>query len=126
MLTCWSGCRASVADLVKRLEESILRFLEKPLTGHGDRKNEDEVEAVLSPIRQPVTAAMHDLSRTRIADCISPTGLVPRPRSRPRRPGRSADDHSAIGRIFGVLQEPLIRYADAYFLEERYRGVSSR
>jgi hypothetical protein len=56
-----------VADLVKRLEEAILRFLEKPLDWSRRPKDEDEAEAVLSAIRQQVSAGMHDLSRTRIA-----------------------------------------------------------
>jgi hypothetical protein len=57
-----------VADLVKRLEESILQFLEKPLDWSRRPKDEDEAEAVLSPIRQQVSTGMHHLSRTRIAD----------------------------------------------------------
>jgi hypothetical protein len=57
-----------VADLVKRLEESILQFLERPLDWSRRPKNEEEAEAVLSAIRQQVSAGMHDLSRTRIAD----------------------------------------------------------
>jgi hypothetical protein len=57
-----------VADLVKRLEESILEFLEKPLDWSRRAKDEEEAEAVLSPIRQQVSAGVHDLSRKRIAD----------------------------------------------------------
>lgn len=57
-----------VADLVKQLEEGILQFLEKPVEWSRQPKDEDEAEAVLSPIRQQVSAAMHDLSRMRIAD----------------------------------------------------------
>jgi hypothetical protein len=57
-----------VADLVKRLEEGILQFLEKPIDWSRRPKDEDEAEAVLSPIRQQVSAAMHEVSRTRIAD----------------------------------------------------------
>jgi hypothetical protein len=57
-----------VADLVKRLEEGILKFLEKPLEWSRRPKDEDEAETVLSPIRQQVSAAIHDLARQRIAD----------------------------------------------------------
>jgi hypothetical protein len=61
-----------VADLVKRLEESILKFLEKPLEWSRRPKDEDEAEAALSPIRQQVSAAIHDLARQRIADLHVP------------------------------------------------------
>jgi hypothetical protein len=57
-----------VADLVRRLEESILQFLEKPLSWSRRPKDEGEAEAVLSAIRQQVSAGMHELSRRRIAD----------------------------------------------------------
>jgi hypothetical protein len=68
-----------VADLVKRLEESILKFLEKPLEWSRRPKDEDEAEAALSPIRQQVSAAIHDLARQRIAEdlcrwCDRPRG----------------------------------------------------
>jgi len=56
-----------VADLLKRLEESILVFLEKPLGWSRRPSDEDEAEAVLSAIRQQVSAAMRELSHTRIA-----------------------------------------------------------
>jgi hypothetical protein len=56
-----------VADLIRRLEESILQFLEKPLDWSRRPKDEDEAEAVLSPIRQQVSAGMHDLAHRRIA-----------------------------------------------------------
>jgi hypothetical protein len=56
-----------VADLVRRLEEAILRFLEKPISWSRRPKDETEAEAVLSGIRQQVSLGMHDLSSTRIA-----------------------------------------------------------
>ena len=56
-----------VADLVKRLEESILRFLEKPLDWSRRPKDEDEAEGVLSEIRQEVSAALHELAKKRIS-----------------------------------------------------------
>ena len=56
-----------VADLVKRLEESILRFLEKPLDWSRRPKDEDEAEAVLSEIRQEVSADLHELAKKRIS-----------------------------------------------------------
>jgi hypothetical protein len=62
------GHTPDFADLVKRLEKSILQFLEKPVDWSRRPKDEDEAEAVLSPIRQQVSAAMHDLSRTRIGN----------------------------------------------------------
>jgi hypothetical protein len=61
-----------VADLVKRLEENILKFLEKPLEWSRRPKDEDEAEAVLSPIRQQVSAAIHNLAQQRIADLHVP------------------------------------------------------
>jgi energy-coupling factor transporter ATP-binding protein EcfA2 len=57
-----------VADLVKRLEEAILRFLEKPLDWSRRPKDEDEAEEVLSIIRQEVAAAVEDIAKARIAD----------------------------------------------------------
>ncbi len=56
-----------VADLVKRLEESILKFLEKPFEWSRPPKDEDEAEAVLSEIRQEVSAALHKLAKKRIS-----------------------------------------------------------
>jgi hypothetical protein len=44
------------------------KFLEKPKEWSRRPKDEDEAEVVLSPIRQRVSAAIHDLARTRIAD----------------------------------------------------------
>ncbi len=55
-----------VADLVARLEEAMLRFLEKPLEWSRKPKNEEEAEQVLSAIRRQVSAGMHALSETRI------------------------------------------------------------
>jgi len=56
-----------VADLISRLEEAILKFLEKPTSWSRQPKDETEAEAVLGPIRQQVATGMHTLAKTRIA-----------------------------------------------------------
>ena len=56
-----------VADLISRLEEAILKFLEKPTSWSRQPKDETEAEAVLGPIRQQVAMGMHTLAKTRIA-----------------------------------------------------------
>ncbi len=57
-----------VADLVKQLRESISRWLDSP--AGWTRPPEDDVErhAALSPIRQSVNTALHDLAEKRLAD----------------------------------------------------------
>jgi hypothetical protein len=56
-----------IADLVSRLEQAILRFLEKPIGWSRRPKDEDEAEAVLGAIRQQVSASLHALARSRVA-----------------------------------------------------------
>jgi hypothetical protein len=57
-----------IPDLVSRLEEAVLRFLEKPISWSRRPTDEDEAEAVLSLIRQDASAGFNGMARTRIAD----------------------------------------------------------
>ena len=57
-----------VADLVKQLRESISRWLDSPAGWTRPPEGDVERHAALSPIRQSVNTALHDLAEKRLAD----------------------------------------------------------
>jgi len=56
------------ADLVSRLQENISKWLDNPASWNRTPKDDEERDASLSPIRQSVFDALHDLADARLAD----------------------------------------------------------
>lgn len=89
-----------VADLVKQLRESISRWLDAPAGWTRTPVDDMERHAALSPIRQSVNTALHDLAETRLADLH-------------RIDWTSAYDHSGTGSSYRRADEIQSIYEEA-------------
>lgn len=89
-----------VADLVKQLQESISRWLDGPAYWTRQPADDAERHAALSPIRQSVNMALHELTELRLADLH-------------RSDWTTAFDHSGTGSSYRRADEIQSIYQEA-------------